>query len=122
MMEHYILLACNNYLTAKMLENVYVKNVPNGHVHTCKSEDILNTYKRLCQQGMRPNCVITDDLTSKYARQLKEFDDDRNFIWIVSHDVVDHIVIDGIRNGVIDFLRWPASLDDMERIMKQYAM
>lgn len=121
-MDHYILLACNSYLTSKMLENVYVKNVPNGHVHTCKGEDIVSTYKRLCQLGMRPNCVFTDDITFQYARQLKEFDDDRNYIWIAGHGISDHIVIEGIKNGVIDFLRWPASLEDMTSFMQKYAM
>lgn len=121
-MEHYVLLACNNNLTARMVENVYVKNVPDGHVHKCKGVDIVNTYKRLCQLGMRPNCIITDDLTTEYARQLKSFDDDRNYIWIVGHSIVNSTIIYGLRSGVIDFLRWPASLEEMARIMQKYAM
>ena len=116
-----VLLALNNHVTSMMIQDVYVKEI-GGRVHECKGSDIVQTYKRLCQEGMRPECVITDDQTIEYARQLKEFDDNRNYIWVINYGVSNNVIINGLRNGVIDFLRWPARLEDMTKIMRTYGV
>lgn len=115
-----VLLAFHNNVTTMMVKDVCAKELPSSHVYTCNGADVVNTYKRLCQEGSKPTFIMTDDQSLEYARQLQNFDPMVKYIWVVSYATSEGNIIQGIRNGVIDFLHFPFKTEELIRFVRTY--
>ena len=114
-----VLFAMNNPSSRSILEDVYLHVFPNSHIRQCKVEDTFQTYKMLCADGERPHLLITDDLSFGTVEKIQNFDAVARCVWIVKAGTANSILVEGIHHGMTDFLRWPASKEEIEQLFNE---